>query len=239
MRRGNKVFMASLVFTTISLGVIRAQDGREEDVRIQVDEAPGIPVWMDGEDELEAMPGSAAIAWGFVGDRTAFRRGARWGGSLGGGGMAMLLRSPRLKEELGLSEEQAEKLHDVVVENHKSTVRSRADLQVHFIELREMLREDNPPKAQVEKKVQEIAKLQGDLMKVRVNGLLSAKSILTPEEQKKARELLSERRRAFFMRRGKDFNSDHGSRGRRGYRFRGRHRRPHAPAKPESPKGEF
>ncbi len=240
MRRGKKVFLASLVFTAISLGWLRAEDRPEEDIRIQQQllerlESLAVPQGMDFEEELEAMPGAGAMLFG---DGIAFR-GGRWRGGLGGGGMAMLFGSRRFKEELGLSEEQAEKLHDLTVENRKSIIRGRADLRIHFIELREMLREDSPPKAQVDKKVQQIAQLRGDLMKVRVNGLLSAKSILTLEQQKKIYELHSERRGARFMRRGKDFHFDRGPRGRRGHRFGGRHRRPRAPAKPESPQGKF
>ena len=79
-------------------------------------------------------------------------------GGAGGGNLTGLLNSRRLREAL---------------------------------ELTEMLRSDDPemlPRAQVEQKIREITQLQGDLMQTRVAALLSARAVLTPEQQQKAQE---------------------------------------------------
>jgi len=88
---------------------------------------------------------------------------------------------------------------------------------VRGIELREMLRADKPDREAVMKKVQEISDLRGQIMRQHVESLLAAKTVLTPEQQKKMRAFLEHR-------------------GRPGMRHEGfRPRQPRAPGAPEPP----
>lgn len=158
---------------------------------------------------LEAFPAPQGAPGGA---RRAGRSGSFRGRSGRGGGRGWF-GNPRLQEELGLTDEQTEKLRMLRVEARKAAVRNRADLQVRRIELGEVLRADSPSKAQVDRKVQEITKLQGAAFAARINTMLSAKAILTPEQRAKARELRGNRGRRFRGRRGSGGRGSGGSGG--------------------------
>ena len=161
--------------------------------------------------------------------RTQERRDGDWGRGPGRGpghdmGFRMLamLESDRFKAELNLTDQQAARLHQIVLEGEKATVKARADLRVQGLELRELLRADQPEREAVMKKVQEISEVRGQMMRQHVESLLAAKSVLTPEQQQKFRSL-----RAGRARRG-------GRMGNRGPGF-GRGSGPSQPAEPPAP----
>ena len=147
---------------------------------------------------LEAFPAPHGTPGG--GRHAGWSRSFR--GRSGCGGGRGWFGNPRLHEELGLTDGQTEKLHKLRVEARKAAVRNRADLQLRRIELGELLRADSSSKAQVDCKVQEITKLQGAAFAARINTMLSAKAILTPQQRAKARELRGKRGRRFRGRRG-------------------------------------
>lgn len=147
---------------------------------------------------------AAVLALGLV--AWAFERGP-WGHRLGGhetGRMAprllALLENDRVRSELGLSDQQAERLRQIVVDVEKSSVKTGAEMAVRGIELRELLRADNPDRGAALKKVQDISNLRGEMMKQHVEALLAAKTVLTPEQQKKIRTFIEGRRAAEFWR---------------------------------------
>ncbi|MBZ5565982.1 MAG: Spy/CpxP family protein refolding chaperone [Acidobacteriia bacterium] len=110
-----------------------------------------------------------------------------------------MLENDRVKAYLNLSEPQAQQLRKIVVDNEKSSVQTRAQLEVRGIELREMLRADQLDGDAVMKKVQEISDLRGQEMKQHIQALLEAQKVLTPEQRKKIRQFI-ENREAFGMR---------------------------------------
>ena len=99
-----------------------------------------------------------------------------------------MLDNERVKATLGLTDDQANRLRQITVEMEKTAIKTKADLAVRRIELRELLKADNPDRDAVMKKVQEVSDLTGQLMQQHVQALLSAKTVLTPEQQKKIRE---------------------------------------------------
>jgi Spy/CpxP family protein refolding chaperone len=109
-----------------------------------------------------------------------------------------MLENDRVKAELGLTEDQTSRLRQIIVESQKSSVKTGADMAVRRIELRELLRAENPDRATVLKKVQEISDLRGQMMKQHVEALLAAKTVLSPEQQKKMRRLMQARRNGFW-----------------------------------------
>jgi Spy/CpxP family protein refolding chaperone len=121
-------------------------------------------------------------------------RGERGGNRMGGPRLMAMLENERVKSALGLTDEQSAKLRQIMVEGRKAAIKTRADMQVQNIELRELLRADQPNRDAVLSKVQEISDLRGQMMKQRVESLLAAKSVLTPEQQQKIRTFMSERR---------------------------------------------
>jgi Spy/CpxP family protein refolding chaperone len=100
-----------------------------------------------------------------------------------------LVENDRVKAALGLTEEQAGRLRQIAVETEKAAVKTRAELAVGRIELRELVRADRPDREAVMKKVQEISDLRGQIMKQHVESMLALKTVLTPEQQQKLRAL--------------------------------------------------
>jgi Spy/CpxP family protein refolding chaperone len=118
-------------------------------------------------------------------------RGGRRG--FGGGGLARLAENPRVRTALGLSDEQVARLHKIGVEAEKASVQSRADMQLRRIELRELMRADNPDHDAIMQKLDEVKALQGKMAKQRVETMLSAKGVLTADQQKKLKTFMENR----------------------------------------------
>jgi Spy/CpxP family protein refolding chaperone len=146
------------------------------------------------------MIGSAVVlALGLGVAAWAHDHGA-WGHRFGGqdpegraGRLLALLDNDHLKAQLGLADQQTSQLRQIVVNTEKSSIKTRADIAVREIELRELLRSDNPDREAVLKKVQELSNLRGEMMKQHVEALLAAKSVLTPEQQKEIRSFIESR----------------------------------------------
>jgi len=96
-----------------------------------------------------------------------------------------LLDSDRVRTYLGLEGPQVERLRQIALEAEKANVKTRADIEVRSIELREALRADKPYRDEILKKVQEISDLRGGMMKHDVEAILAAKAVLSPEQQRK------------------------------------------------------
>ena len=96
-----------------------------------------------------------------------------------------LLASDRARTYLGLEDAQVERLHQIAVEAEKANVRTRAEINLRRIELREALRAEKPERAEILKKVGEISELRGQMMKADVEAILAAKAVLTPAQQRK------------------------------------------------------
>jgi len=111
----------------------------------------------------------------------------------GGERLLTLLESDRIRVFLGLADPQVERLRQIVVETEKANVRTRAEIQVRRIELREALRADKPDRDAILKQVREISDLRGEMMKHNVEAILAAKAVLSPEQQRKLRSLLESR----------------------------------------------
>lgn len=121
-------------------------------------------------------------------------RGERGREGMRGTRLMAMLENDRVKSALGLTDEQTAKLREIMVDGRKSAIKTRADLEIQNLELRELLRADQPNHDAVLRKVQEISDLRGQMMKQRVESLLAAKSVLTPEQQQKIRQFKSEHR---------------------------------------------
>lgn len=115
-------------------------------------------------------------------------RGRRMGARL----MAML-ENDRARTALGLTDDQTARLRQILVEIQKANVKTGAEIGVRRIELRELLRADQPDREVVMKKVQELSELRAQMMRRHVESLLAAKAVLTPEQQKKFRALVARR----------------------------------------------
>jgi len=101
-----------------------------------------------------------------------------------------LLESDRIRTYLRLADPQVERLRQIAVETEKANVKTRAEIEVRSIELREALRADKPDRDEIMKRVQEISDLRREMMKHNVEAILAAKAVLSPEQQRRVFSLL-------------------------------------------------
>jgi flagellar basal body-associated protein FliL len=123
-----------------------------------------------------------------------------WGSSLREGRdhvgverLLALLDTNRVRIYLGLTDPQVERLRQIAVETEKANVKTRAEIEVRSIELREALRADKPDRDEILKQVQEISDLRREMMKHNVEAILAAKAVLSPEQQRRLFSLLENR----------------------------------------------
>ncbi len=125
-------------------------------------------------------------------------------------GLLRLLRDPNVQKQLNITEEQHKKLEDIVFNSEKAAIQDNATLRLRRLELRHLMQADNPDRAAIDKKIQEISQVEAGLMKIRTNGLLDARAVLTKEQRDKIREIVQRRpqpmgqgmNRPWMMRRG-------------------------------------
>ncbi len=137
----------------------------------------------------------AGTAWsqGFGRDG---ERGPGWRGRHGDG--MRMLDNPALQEQLGLTEEQTERLRALRSDAAKSGIRTRAESRIKRLELRELLQAEEPNRALIEKKVRELSDASYAAQMQRIDQRLAFRSVLTPDQREKMRNL----RRQFRQRRG-------------------------------------
>lgn len=99
-----------------------------------------------------------------------------------------------IRDELGLSDSQVNQLRKLWTDQRKEHIRRRADLEIARLELRSLLDAPTEDERAVGAKVKELGELQASALKARVDARLAMRRILTPEQQRKLRELRPPRR---------------------------------------------
>lgn len=94
-----------------------------------------------------------------------------------------------IAEELGLSDEQKEKIRQIRQEARKQAIAHRAKVQLAHIELQELVQADNPDQNKINAKISEVSKLHETGMRNRIATQLDVQKVFTPEQRKKAQEL--------------------------------------------------
>ncbi len=134
------------------------------------------------------------LARGRPGGAFLFSEGRDFGrGERMGARVLAMLDNDHVKSALGLSDDQSSRLRQIVVDTQKSNITTGAEMRVRGIELRELLRADNPDRDAVMKKIDQISTLRTEMLKQDVDALLKAKTVLTPEQQKKIRTFIENR----------------------------------------------
>jgi len=134
------------------------------------------------------------------GERDGRRMG--WEGSgrgrFGGGERIIhMVENPRVRQYLGLTDEQVTRLHIIAIDAEKTSVQNHADLQLRHIELRELLRADNPDREAIMRKLDEVNALRGKIEKERLGAFLDARGVLTPDQIKKVKTYMENRGAGF------------------------------------------
>jgi Spy/CpxP family protein refolding chaperone len=104
-------------------------------------------------------------------------------------GLGKALQNKEYRTKLGVTDEQYAKLEAAFLNSAKTAIRTRADLEIKRMELGSLMKADNVDRAQVLQKVNEITALQGALMKTHIEGMMTLKETLTPEQLEKLKQL--------------------------------------------------
>ena len=183
MRTWSKGVVAVLALA-LSCSPLVAQGGPQ-------DPPPGQQSGRDGFRSHGPMgPGKDRGRWGH--GRGGFDRGGRSGGREFG--YLRLLNDPAVRQQVGITDEQAAAIRTKVADFRKTKIRQRADLQVKRIDLRQLLAADKPDRAAINAKLQEISTSQLALEKSSVDFRLDMRDAITPAQREKIRQLMSERR---------------------------------------------
>jgi len=112
------------------------------------------------------------------------------GGFWMGGPEMMLLRGGEgpLAQKLSLSTDQKKKLHDIGDRMARQAIRRRSDIELAMLDLRNLLREDNPDPARVDRQIDQISNLRAEQAKAAVGARLEARQVLTRDQREKLRD---------------------------------------------------
>jgi Spy/CpxP family protein refolding chaperone len=125
----------------------------------------------------------------------------KWGpearGGHGGYLASQFLLRPNIQKELGLSADQVGKIEKLDYDTKKEAIQMKAQLAEARLDLQQLIKADQPDRTKVMSQIDAVGKLNIEQRKADVNRLLDLKSILTPEQQAKAKQMLGERRNEF------------------------------------------
>ncbi|MGH9617336.1 MAG: Spy/CpxP family protein refolding chaperone [Acidobacteriaceae bacterium] len=111
--------------------------------------------------------------------------------------LARLVNNPTIRERVGITPEQAEKIRTETFDFRKMEIRNRADIQVKHLELRELLSATTPDRNAIDSKLTEISAARLAEAKAAVNFRLDMRAALTPDQKQKLQQMREE----FFHRR--------------------------------------
>ncbi len=158
---------------------------------------PNGPAGQSGQMSRRDFSGGGMDRGGFRGGPMRRRFGARGRMGFGGrgmefrgaGGEAAFLNNPALRQRLGITADQTAKLHQQALDFQKSQIRDQADLQVKRIELNELLAANNPDRAAINAKLQEVSAAQMASEKAAIDNRLAMRDILTPAQRQQLEQL--------------------------------------------------
>jgi len=138
-----------------------------------------------------------------------------------------------LAEELGLTEEQQTQLRALHFESAKSGLQTRTNLALRRLELEELLQQDEPNAAELDKRIRALTDAQGAATRQRIEHRMAFRRVLTPEQRAKLRTVVRHHMRQRVMR----FREGGGMRmrGPGGEGFQWHQRRPGPPPAPPEP----
>ncbi|MFO7871645.1 MAG: hypothetical protein R6V03_09475 [Kiritimatiellia bacterium] len=174
-----------------------------------------------------------AAACAYAGGREGHgESGPEWGhsrrgkaGGPGGGGsmhemlLIQVLQNRELAEEVGLNDDQVEKLKDRMYELRKERIRLRAEQELAGLEQARRMAGENVDEDAVMEAVEEKYEITKEMAKLKVKEILAVKQNLTEEQIGKIRKVMRERMRERMKQRKESMKRDREGkhdRGRRG-----------------------
>ncbi len=139
-----------------------------------------------------------------AGPRAPFPRMAGMMGPVGkrnrpGDNLLRMLRRPDVQKDLGVTDEQRKTLDDIAFNTEKAAIQNRATLQVLHLELARLEQGENPDRAAIDKKIQEISQSEAALMRTTIAARLDVRGLLTKEQREKIPSLMQRRNPAGSM----------------------------------------
>ncbi len=98
-----------------------------------------------------------------------------------------------IAKALGLTHEQRTQIKDIFEKNREEAAPVRKQLFAERATLRKLVQADTPDEAAIRAQVQKLASAQGDLAVGRARVFARVKAVLTPEQQKKFKEMREKR----------------------------------------------
>jgi Spy/CpxP family protein refolding chaperone len=92
-------------------------------------------------------------------------------------------------EQLGLSDQQKEQIHQTLLDTRKKNIDVEAKQKLGRIELHELMSADTPDQGKINAKITELSKLHETLMRNHVESRLAIQKVLTPEQRTKLKAL--------------------------------------------------
>jgi Spy/CpxP family protein refolding chaperone len=105
-----------------------------------------------------------------------------------------LLNNPEVRQQIGVSADQAAKIRQQESDFRKTEIRNRADLQVKRIDLRDLLSADKQDRAAIDSKLQDISTSQLAMEEAAVGHQFDMREALTPAQREKLRQWMMQRR---------------------------------------------
>lgn len=100
----------------------------------------------------------------------------------------------KMKDKLGLSDEQVNRLKALKSEAKKQKIRIKADIEILQIELYDLLHKDEVDVKAVDAKIEEIGERKTEMYKASIHAKLDAQNILTPKQLKEYKRIKKEER---------------------------------------------
>ena len=98
------------------------------------------------------------------------------------------------EDDLGMTDEQKAKIRALRQEFRKERVRAQAELRIQRMELADLMRAENPDRAAIARKLKENSEARNAQMLARFDHRQEIRSLLTPEQQAKMKEMRKGRR---------------------------------------------
>jgi Spy/CpxP family protein refolding chaperone len=109
-------------------------------------------------------------------------------------GLGRLLTDPTVRQQLGVSADQAAKIRQQESDFRKAGIRNRADLQIKRMDLNDLLSAEKPDRAAIDSKLQEIGAAQIAMEKSMIDNRLNMREALTPVQRQKLEQMMAQRR---------------------------------------------
>jgi Spy/CpxP family protein refolding chaperone len=100
-----------------------------------------------------------------------------------------LRHTERLVQQLGLSDEQQRQVRPLLLNYAKEAIRTRADIAVTRLDIRQLLSANQPDLSQVKDMLQNIAAKEAQLRFDRITTMQDIRKLLTPEQQEQWRAM--------------------------------------------------